>query len=693
MPSSRPTDCQPGTPSPLGATPGAGGVNFAVFSKHASAVELLLFDQPSDPAPAAVIRLDPAINRTSYYWHVQVPGTGHGQIYGWRVAGPRKPEAGLLYDGDKLLLDPYARAVTGQDRYDRRAAAAPGDNVARALRSVVIDPDLYDWRGDRPVPRPAGREIIYEMHVRGFTAHPSSGLDASQRGTYAGVAARAGYLRDLGVTAVELMPVHEFDTQDAPAGKTNVWGYSPLGWCAPHAGYSSDRSPDGPVNEFRDMVRALHAVGIRVILDVVYNHTAEGGLDGPTLSWRGLENSAYYMLSAGGARYADFTGCGNTINSNHSVVGRLILESLRYWVRHLHVDGFRFDLASVHARGEDGVPLERPPLLWAIGSDPELSGAALIAEAWDAAGLYQVGSFPGDRFAVWNGRFRDDVRRFWRGDDATIENLMARLVGSPDFLRGADARPSRTVNFATCHDGFCLRDLVTYARKHNEANGEHNRDGTTENLSWNCGVEGPTDDPAINALRARQVRNFLTLTLLAHGTPMLLSGDEFGHTRAGNNNPWCQDNELNHLDWSPAAQDTGLLRFTRLLVAFAGGLRILQEDRFWSATSPSRGGEISWHGIQPGRPDWSAESRSLAFTLEHPSGEELIHVMTNAGTRALAFELPAAPGTEPWRQVIDTARPSPADIREPGTAEAVKGTVMSVGPHSVVVLLRRPTLR
>jgi isoamylase len=680
--------CQPGAPAPLGATSRPGAVDFAVYAPRAERVDLVLFDGPDDAAPAAVLELEPSRHRTGPYWHVRVPGTGHGQVYGWRAHGTRLPAEGVLPDGDKLLLDPCARAVVGQTRYDRRRAATAGDNTAQALRGVVVDPARYDWRDDRPLPPPAGREVIYEVHVRGFTAHASSGLEPGLRGTYAGLAARAPYLRELGVTAVELLPVFEFDEQDAPAGRVNAWGYSPVAWCAPHAGYSRDRSPTGPVDEFRDLVRALHAAGLRVILDVVYNHTAEGGPDGPVLSWRGFANETYYLLDRDRSRYLDFTGCGNTVNSNQAVVSRLIVDSLRGWVRDMHVDGFRFDLASVHARGEDGAPLERPPVLWAIATEPELAGTTLIAEAWDAAGLYQVSDFPGERFAVWNGRFRDDVRRFWRGDEGTIENLMARLVGSPDLLRGARARPSHSVNFATCHDGFCLRDLVSYDRKHNEANGEDNRDGTDDNLSWNCGIEGPTDDPVVAALRARQTRNFLALTLLAHGTPMLLAGDESGHTRRGNNNPWCQDNELNHLDW--AATDAGLLRFTQRLLAFCRGLRLLGEDRYWAATSPTGVGDISWHGVARGRPDWSPRSRALAFTLHHAGSGEHVHVMTNSGAQALLFELPPAPAGRPWRQVLDTARPSPADIGEPGAYAVVEGDAVRVAPHAVTVLLSRP---
>ena len=682
-------DCPAGAPAPLGATCRPGAVDFAVYAPHADQVDLVLFDGPDDPAPAAVLRLDPARHRTGPYWHVRVPGTGHGQVYGWKAHGPDRPVAGQPAAGDKLLLDPRARAVAGQARYDRRRAALPGDNTAQALRSVVVDPARYDWRGDRPLPPPT-REVIYEAHVRAFTAHASSGLPEGLRGTYAGLAARAGYLRDLGVTAVELLPVFEFDTQDAPPGRVNAWGYSPVAWFAPHAAYSSDRAPTGPVDEFRDLVRALHAAGLRVILDVVYNHTAEGGPDGPVLGWRGYANDTFYLLDRDRSRCLDFTGCGNTVNANHAVTSRLIVDSLRYWVREMHVDGFRFDLASAHARGEDGAPLERPPVLWAIATEPALAGATLIAEAWDAAGLYQVADFPGERFAVWNGRFRDDARRFWRGDEGTIENLMARLVGSPDLLRGPAARPSHSVNYATCHDGFCLRDLVSYDRKHNEANGEDNRDGTDENLSWNCGLEGPTDDPVVAALRARQARNFLVTTLLAHGTPMLLAGDEHGHTRQGNNNPWCQDNELNHLDWSDGARDAGLLRFTQRLVAFCRGLRLLGEDRYWAATSPERQGDISWHGVARGRPDWSPRSRALAFTLHHEAGGELVHVMANSGAQALAFELPPAPPGRPWRQVLDTARPSPADIGEPGAYPAVEGGSLRVAPHAVVVALSRP---
>ncbi len=685
-----PARLQPGRPAPLGATVQDGGVNFAVFSKYARRVELLLFDDEDAPAPARVITLDAAAHRTNYYWHVFVPGVDHGQLYAWRVDGPREPAEGHRYDGEKVLLDPYARAVAGQPRYDRQAARKRGDNCARALRGVVIDPARYDWEGDRPLPSPGGREFIYEMHAAAFTAGPSSGVPEDLRGTYAGITAKIDHLRSLGVTAVELMPVHEYDPQDAPRGLANYWGYSSLAWFAPHRAYAAAASPEGAVDEFRDMVKALHRAGIRVILDVVYNHTAEGGPDGPVLSWRGFENSAYYMLAEDKSLYRDFTGCGNTVNANHSVVRRLIRDSLAWWVGEMHVDGFRFDLASAMTRGEDGQPLAQPPVVWAIESDPVMAATTLVAEAWDTGGLYQVGRFPGDRFAQWNGRFRDDVRRFWRGDSDTIENLMARLVGSPDLFSDVGARPSQSVNYAACHDGFCLRDLVSYERKHNLANREDNRDGSDDNIAWNCGHEGETDDPAINGLRARQARNFLVTVLLAHGTPMLLAGDEFGQTRQGNNNPWCQDNALNWLDWNLDDARSGLLRFTRLLSAFAADLRILHEDRFWAATSPTRAGDVSWHGLRAGQPDWSPASRLLAFSLEHRSGGEMVYAALNAGAAARTVQLPPLPRGDHWRLVVDTAQPSPQDIRPVASAPVVTTGSLEVGAHAAVVVHCRP---
>lgn len=676
-----------GTPTPLGARVLPAGVNFSVYARQALGVDLLLFPEPDAPRPDRVISLDPAANRTHHYWHVFVPEVGHGQVYAWRVRGPRRAGSGHAFDGDKVLLDPYGKAVCGLGIYKRLASAAQGDNGPCALRSVVVDNDLYDWEGDRPLSPAGRREVIYEMHLAGFTKSPSSGLAPGLRGTYAGLIAKIPYLCELGVTAVELLPVHQYDPQDAPKGRTNVWGYSTVAFFAPHGGYSSRQDAAGPVDEFRDMVKALHRAGIRVILDVVYNHTAEGGSDGPVLSWRGLANGDYYILQDDRHSNADFTGCGNTFNTNGAVAGRLVLESLRYWVEQMHVDGFRFDLGSAMSRGEDGRPLLRPPVLWAIDTDPVLADTTLIAEAWDARGLYQVGSFPGERFGQWNGPFRDTVRRFLRGDEGTIETLMARIVGSPDIFPATTYLPSHSINFVTCHDGFSLADLVSYERKHNLANGEDNRDGTDENLSCNHGAEGPTDDPAVEELRQRQIRNFLCLLMLSHGTPMLLMGDEVRHSRGGNNNPWCQDNELNWFDWELVDKNAELLNFTRQLIALGRSLPVLGDDRFWSATSPEKPGDITWHGLKPGKPDWRAASHCLAYTLTHPSGRDTIQVMLNAGPEDLVFEAPQPAAGRQWRLLIDTGAPSPGDIHPPEQASPLAGRSIPVLSRSVVVLL------
>jgi isoamylase len=673
---------------PQGATTLAGGVNFAVFSKYADAVQLLLFDGPNDPVPSRVIDLDSVTNRTGYYWHLFLPGLKHGQVYAWRVHGPDRPDLGHRFDGDKALLDPFGTAVTGLDIYDRQAATRPGDNTAQALRSVVVDPGRFDWEGDHPLPKPRGREVVYEMHVAAFTAHPSSGLDKSLRGTYAGVAEKIDYLKDLGVTTVELLPVHHFDPQDAPTGLKNYWGYSPVSWFAPHAEFSTDTSPTGPVDEFRAMVKALHKAGIRVVLDVVYNHTAEGGDGGPCLSWRGFGNNAYYLLAEDRARYLDFTGCGNTINANHSIVRRMILASLRYWVRHMHVDGFRFDLAAALCRGEEGQPLKNAPVLWGIESDPVLAGTSLVAEPWDIGGLHLTGSFPGHGFAQWNDRYRDTARRFWRGDEGVIEDLMARIVGSPDLFSGPEQRPFDSVNFAVCHDGFCLRDLVSYEHKHNTANNEKNRDGSDNNLSWNCGHEGETTDTAIQGLRDRQARNFFTLMMLSHGTPLILMGDEAGHTRRGNNNPWCQDNDFNWLDWNDDPHRQGLRRFVKELIAFTGELAILQDNRFWTATDGANVGEITWHGATAGQPDWSPSSRVLAYTLAARSGGTTVHVMLNAGADDVECDVPSTEPGNPWLQVIDTAADAGSDIVLVAEAPPLPGGFAIVKAHSVKVLYR-----
>jgi glycogen operon protein len=662
-----------------------GGVGFCLFSRTATAVELLLFDREDDAKPSRVVPIDPATNRTYHYWHTFVPGVRPGQLYAYRVQGPLDPARGLRFDAAKVLLDPYGRAVVVPEHYDRTAAGREGDNAGTAMKSVVVDPGAYDWEGDAPLGRPSARTIIYEMHVRGFTRHLSSGVGEKTRGTYAGLIEKIPYLRQLGITAVELLPVFQFDARDCPPGKVNYWGYAPVSFFAPHQAYSSCRDPLGPVNEFRDMVKALHRAGIEVILDVVFNHTAEGDERGPTLCFRGIDNPTYYILKEGGARYANYTGCGNTLNANHPVVRRLIVDSLRYWVEEMHVDGFRFDLASILARDASGHPLSNPPVLWDIESDPALAGTKLLAEAWDAAGLYQVGSFIGDAWKEWNGRFRDDVRDFFRGEPGSVRRLADRLIGSPEVYGHKGREAEQSVNFVTCHDGFTLNDLVSYNHKHNEANGEDNRDGGNDNRSWNCGVEGPTDDPTVEKLRNRQVKNFLAATLMSLGAPMILMGDEVRHTQGGNNNAYCQDDATSWLDWARAAKHADVLRFVSLLNA----RRLLRdaehERQRVSLNTMLRESNLAWHGVKLHQPDWGDTSHSLALGAELQREGLLFHFILNAYWEPLEFELPRRAGGT-WRRWIDTALDEPDDIVPWKTAAPVEGNTYRVADRSVVML-------
>ncbi|MFO1061173.1 MAG: glycogen debranching protein GlgX [Dongiaceae bacterium] len=672
----------PSSSAPLGATPRDGGVNFSVYARDAAAIELLLFDRVDDPRPARTLHLDPAADRDYHYWHCFVPGIGPGQLYGWRADGPADPARGFRFDPAKLLLDPYGRGVAVPPGYSRSAAILPGDNSAVAMKSIVVDPRAYDWEGDRPLRRSSARTIIYETHVRGFTRHPSSGVAEARRGTYAGLIDKIPYLQQLGITAVELLPVFQFDAEAAPPGHVNYWGYQPVSFFAPHRAYSARQDPLGPVDEFRDMVKALHRAGIEVILDVVYNHTAEGGAGGPVLCFRGLDNPAYYILQPDRSRYADFSGCGNTLNANHPVVRRMIVDSLRYWVEEMHVDGFRFDLAAILSRDPSGEPVPSPPVIWDIESEPVLAGTKLIAEAWDAAGLYQVGSFIGDSWKEWNGRFRDDVRAFFRAEPGSVSRIADRLLGSPEIYGHENREVEQSVNFVTCHDGYTLNDLVSYERKHNEANGEENRDGADDNRSWNCGVEGPSDDPAIEALRNRQARNLLTVTLLALGVPMFVMGDEMRRSQGGNNNAYCQDNETSWLDWTLLERHADLHRFVSLLNA----RRLLRDEAHERRRMPLvemiREARKSWHGVVPGRPDWGPGSHSLAFEAALPGEGLRVYLVLNAYWEPLAFELPEGR----WRRWIDTARPSPEDIVPWQAAPAVPEARYRVEPRSVVVL-------
>ncbi|MBN1834550.1 MAG: glycogen debranching protein GlgX [Spirochaetales bacterium] len=710
----------PGRPLPLGATLVPGGVQFAVISRHATDVHLLLYERPEDAEPAAEVRLDPRENRTGDIWHVQVSGLGAGAYYLYRAFGPYDPKKGHRFNPNKLLLDPYAKAVTGSftwnlaDARGYDAASPNGDlsfsevpDAAGMPKCIVID-DAFDWQGDRPLNRPLRFSVIYETHVRGLTLHSSSkGFGVRHPGTFRGVAEMIPYLTELGITAVELLPVQEFDEQELQRTNPltgeplqNYWGYSTMSFFAPKGSYSSAGSLGEQVTEFKEMVRELHRAGIEVILDVVFNHTAEGDERGPTLCFRGWDNSIFYMLEADKRHYKNYSGCGNTLNCNHPLVRSLIIDCLRYWVVEMHVDGFRFDLGSVLGRDSDGKILENPPVVERIAEDPVLRQTKIIAEAWDAAGAYQVGSFPGGRWAEWNDRFRDDVRAFWRGDDGrTASRLATRITGSSDLYLRDGRKPFHSINFVTSHDGFTLNDLVSYSRKHNEANGEGNRDGSDENLSANCGIEGPTDDPGIEALRDRQVKNFLATLFLSLGTPMLLGGDEMRRTQGGNNNAYCQNNEVSWYDWGRLETYREIHRFCRQLIAFRGSHPAFHRPEFYSGEDRDRDSlpDITWFDRR-GRPrDWSAAERTLACRVDGSKAETEadrddndFFLMFNAESRALRFILCPAGSGKRWFRVIDTARPAPGDILSPGEEqELVPQERCVVRGRSLVVLLSR----
>jgi len=678
----------PGKPFPLGPTICEEGTNFSLFSANATMVELLLFNGVDDVAPSRTIEFDAERNRTSHYWHMLVCGITPGQLYGFRVHGPDDPAAGHRFDRQKVLLDPYGRSVAVGKNYSRAAGCTPGDTAATCMKSVVVDPNRFDWEDDAPLNHSFQQTVIYEMHVAGFTRNPNSGVAEGKRGTFLGVVEKIPYLQQLGVTAVELLPVFQFDSQDAPDGLENYWGYDPVSFFAPHLAYCTDSDPQRCMDEFRTMVMALHKAGIEVILDVVYNHTSEGDERGPTVCFRGIENSVYYILNQDKAEYANFTGSGNTLKANESVVKRLILDSLIYWVSEMHVDGFRFDLASVFSRNQAGEPMIDAPIIWEIDSHPALAGTKLIAEAWDEGGLYQVGSFGPDKWKEWNGQFRDDIRAFVKGEQGTIIKLRERITGSLDLYGMGDRPTGQSINFVTCHDGFTINDLVSYNSKHNEANGEGNRDGTNVNHSWNCGVEGPSADRAISSLRSRQIKNLLALTLLSAGTPMLLMGDEARRTQGGNNNPYCLDNETSWLDWNLVSRNADLGRFVAKLIMLRFGTEIQSSGASLTLEQYQTRAHYEWHGIELGKPDWNPDCHAIAFTLHTASLKRMLYVAVNAFWGALSFELPetGVSGSLGWQRVVDTSLSAPDDIADLDGGVVVTDARYIVNTRSLVVL-------
>ncbi|MFW5826806.1 MAG: glycogen debranching protein GlgX [Alkalispirochaeta sp.] len=697
---------------PLGATVLAGRVRFSLVSRNATRVWLQLYDIPEAVHPSHEFELHPEQHRTGDVWHIEISGIGPGTLYLFRVDGPFAPEKGLRFNANRPLLDPYARAVTGSFQWDLSRALAYNpaspmrdlsfreeEGAAGVPKCIVID-DTFDWKGDRPLNYPLQESIIYEAHVRGLSRHHSA--DVKHPGTYRGVIEMIPYLKELGITSLELLPVHEFDEGEYHRTNpitgerlTNYWGYNTLAFFAPKAGYAADGTLGEQVTEFKEMVRELHAAGIEVILDVVFNHSGEGNELGPTVSFRGIDNTTYYMLDENPRYYRNFSGTGNTLNCNNPIMRTFIIDALHYWVVEMHVDGFRFDLGSILGRDHQGNLLERAPIIERIAEDPVLVNTKIIAEAWDAGGAYQVGAFPG-RWAEWNDRFRDDVRRFWRGDRGLVGALATRFAGSSDLYDSNGRKPFHSINFVTSHDGFTLRDLVSYNRKHNDANGEANRDGHNANFSFNYGVEGETSDPQIDGIRRRQMKNYLATLLLSLGTPMLLSGDEFGRTQRGNNNAYCQDNRISWNDYRLGTEYGEIFRFTRMLIALRQRHHVFTRSEFYTGRDNNKNlrPDIQWFDAEGGPLEWSSASCCLAVYIDGTEAgapgsrdDDDFFIAFNSGYRARRFVVPDAGEDRRWLEVIDTAAAPPDDFRDAGHEVPIspEGRVM-IEAQSLVVL-------
>jgi len=682
-----------GNAHPLGASIREDGVNFSLYSENADAVDLLLFDHHADTEPSLVIPLDPVRNRTFHFWHVFVKGVQAGAIYNFRVHGPFEPSQGLRFNPRKVLLDPYARAVT-TTTYRRADAVGETDNMATALRSVVVDTTKYDWEGDAPLNHPLKDTIIYEMHVGGFTRDPSSG--ATHPGTFQAVTEKIPYLKRLGITAVELLPVFFFDDLTpiscSPSGELrfNYWGYSTLSFFSPHHAYCLDAREGRHADEFRDMVKAIHAAGIEVILDVVFNHTDEGNDQGPYFNFKGIDNSVYYYLVQGNSQYYfDYSGCGNTVKANHPTVAKFIVDCLRFWVDEMHVDGFRFDEGSILTRDEEGCPMRHPPVLWSMELEQVFDRTKLIAEAWDAAGLYQIGSFPGYRWCEWNGKFRDTLRRYLKGDPGLIGEVASRISGNADLYQHSRHAPTNSINFVCCHDGFTLWDLVSYNQKHNQANGENNRDGIDDNLSWNSGAEGVSESAEVNRFRRQRIKNFAVLLMISPGVPMLLSGDEVGKSQGGNNNVYGQNNETAWFDWRLVEENHELLRFWEHCISLRKSHAALRRDTFFTGQVNARGiRDIAWHGPDGGEPDWgdgAARSFGVSFGA-FAEGEPDLLVLMNMHYEAVDFTLPYA-GQKSWRASLSTAEAYPDDCKPGEKQTTIVADTVSLKPYSILVLL------
>jgi glycogen operon protein len=701
---------------PLGASLINEGVNFAIFSRNATAVTLIIFESADNNSPWVEIPLDKREHKTGNIWHCFIKGLGAGTCYLYRADGPYFPEKGQRFNPHKTLIDPYAKALTDVSNWDYGKCAGydtekPGrdltysydDNIAHQPRGIVID-DTFDWQGDTPINYPLRFSVIYETHVKGLTANPNSGV--KHPGTYRGVIEKIPYLKDLGITSLEFLPVQEFNENEIirnhpRTGKKlkNYWGYSTAAFFAPKGSFAADKTPGAQVNEFKEMVRELHKAGIEVILDIVFNHTAEGNEQGPTFSFRGLDNSIYYILNENKRYYQNYSGCGNTVNCNHPVVRTFIMDCLRYWVTEMHVDGFRFDLGSILGRDQSGRIMENPPTLEQIAEDPILNSTKIIAEAWDAGGAYQVGWFPGGRWAEWNDKYRDNVRKYWRGDPKETRYLATRIAGSSDLYLRDGRKPFHSINFITSHDGFTMKDLVSYNNKHNEENGENSWDGCSNNLSFNYGAEGQTNDPVITMLRERQIKNFFATLLVSLGTPMLLGGDEIARTQKGNNNAYCQDNEISWYDWSLLEKNAALYRFVKEMIAFRLRHPGFMRPEFYTGRGGDYKGipDISWFDEKGECPDWDEIGSYLALRLFGSKADILadrddndFYIMFNSDIDPKVFTLAHPPPKKEWRRVVDTGVPSPNEILLPGNEEHLPSQNMySVKARSIVILISK----
>ncbi len=698
---------QSGKPYPFGATYTEGGVNFAVYSKNATSVRLEFFDNEDDLNPSAEILFDPKKNKTGDVWHVFVENMKAGSLYLYRVDGPFEPENGHRFNVNQRLFDPYAKAVTPTSIFRNLPPDyhAPVDKADLSLNSsrctvfpkcVVVD-DSFDWQGDRPINRPLSESIIYEVHVKGFTAGKNSGVQ--HPGTFAGFTEKIPYLKDLGITAVELLPIFNFDEYEnaninprTGERMKNYWGYSTINFFAPKASFAADKTPGAVVNEFKTLVREMHKAGLEVILDVVYNHTAEGNEHGVAINFRGFENSVYYTLvGAHKEYYMNYSGCGNTVNCNHPVVRQFILDSLRYWVLEYHIDGFRFDLASILSRSQEGVLLKFPPLCNAISEDPVLGKTKIIAEPWDAAGAYQLGGFPGGRWAEWNDRFRDEIRRFWRGDEFCSTAAATRITGSSDLYTISGRTPCHSINYICCHDGFSMNDLVSYNGKHNDENGEGNRDGSDSNWSYNHGFEGPTANPMIERMRNRKIRNFLLTLLLSQGTPMLLGGDEFRRTQNGNNNAYCQDNDTSWFNWDNFKTYESLYEFTKKAIKLRKEHGVFRRSTFFRGDKAGLVPDIQWYNSDGSNPDWNKLSRFLAFRLTGSySDDNDFFVAANTDRQDAMVKIPTLSDSRKWYRVCDTSIEDDTCILDVDSAEDLMSQARYVIPgESMIVLVAK----